>query len=534
MLIAQSSYGLRAINPKEPTSSIKAITAYVERGPILILNDSAFGPTGYDFNGSGTPSSPYLIEGYNITDITSNLITINDTTAYFTIQNCYLRGVPVAGSDVILLGNTTHGTLTNNIITGTLFSGVYADNCTDILISNNRLYNVSIIGIGVDNSKNCTIMNNRLYNIGIYGILVFRSDDITVSGNTIYDIVDGTNVMGFGIAAIDVDKSLFSYNNISDCRLNGIWFNGDTGMYGPCNNNTILGNIIYDCSDSGINIAETCNDNIITYNTVYNNSEYGITFNLDSDDNTANWNNFMNNSGNTNPQAYDECSDNNISFNYWHDYIGTGNYTVDGAPVNNDTSPLTNPIPLVTINTPLATTHGVSTISVLLSGNALNYKYYIEGVDNQNNTWTISEDRALVDGSYTLHAYGSILTGTTHISVTFTIDASTVAVDITSPTNTTYKKNSVNLTYTSSGGVVTVYIDGTASTTALSSGSVISDLTDGSHNVTIVVADSIGNTAKDTVIFTTDTSSGISFPGLFTILLSFAILVVVSRRRKQT
>ena len=162
----------------------------------------------------------------------------------------------------------------------------------------------------------------------------------------------------------------------------------------------------------------------------------------------------------------------------------------------------------------------------------LNYKYYIEGVDNQNNTWTISEDRTLVDGSYTLHAYGVILTGTTHISVTFTIGASTVAVEITSPTNTTYKKNSVNLTYTSSGGTITVYIDGTASTTALPSGSVISDLTDGSHNVTIVVTDSIGNTAKDTVIFTTDTSSGISFPGLLTILLSFAVLVVVSRRCK--
>lgn len=550
MLIAQSCSGLRAVNPKESISSIEEVTAYEERGPILILNDSAFGPSGYDFDGSGTSSSPYLIRGYNITDDSVNLIRIENTRKYFKISNCYLDSNSSLDYSCIYMENVTHGTINGNILCDSQEFGIEFRQTNNSYIFNNTIYDHDV-GFYVEYSTNNDMWNNTIYNctrglnsmgvILLYstnhnimnnvishcfggisnnpGIAVVYSTNITISSNEIYH-------SDLGILAYDAHNSTISSNILHNITENGIMIISNS------RNVTVSSNQIYNCSNMGIFLDS--DNNTINFNVLYNNTAYGLYIDDGSANNTVLFNSFLDNKTGGS-QAFDIGVNTFINSNYWIDYSGSGNYTLDGAPVNNnDTSPLTNPVPQINIKTPIATTYGVSTISVALFGNALNYKYYIDGVDNQNKTWTKSEDRTLADGSYTLHAYGVILTGTTHISVTFTIDASTVSVDITSPTNTTYKKNSVNLTYTSSGGAITVYIDGTASTTALSSGSVISDLADGSHNITIVIADPIGNTAKDSVIFTTDTSSGISFPELITILLSFALLVVFNRRHKQT
>ncbi|MFX1286609.1 MAG: integrin alpha, partial [Promethearchaeota archaeon] len=80
-----------------------------------------------------------------------------------------------------------------------------------------------------------------------------------------------------------------------------------------------------------------------------------------------------------------------------------------------------------------------------------------------------------------------------------------IRIDITSPTETTYRQNSVTLIYSVSDSTVTIYIDDEANTTALPSGTIISTLSEGSHNITIDAVDVLGNVGKATVIFNVDT-----------------------------
>ena len=91
-------------------------------------------------------------------------------------------------------------------------------------------------------------------------------------------------------------------------------------------------------------------------------------------------------------------------------FISTSTITIDNTP------------PMVSIVSPLEQTYTTDMITVTLSGDADNYWYYIESVDNQNQTWTTSINRTLTDGTYTIHVYGNDSVGNiAHVFVTFTI-----------------------------------------------------------------------------------------------------------------
>jgi hypothetical protein len=101
----------------------------------------------------------------------------------------------------------------------------------------------------------------------------------------------------------------------------------------------------------------------------------------------------------------------------------------------------------VNIDSPIATAYPTSTIIVSLSGNADHYWYYIQSVDSSNITWTANYDRTLVDGSYTLHAYGNDTVGNEqHVTATFTVDTTPPTVNIDSPTTTTYAISTITVT----------------------------------------------------------------------------------------
>jgi len=183
-------------------------------------------------------------------------------------------------------------------------------------------------------------------------------------------------------------------------------------------------------------------------------------------------------------QALDDGIFNKIFSNYWSDWSGTGYYSIDQTTngishLNNDSIPLVDPVlPTLSIITPIVQEYDTDTITVMLSGNPtiMHYSYYIEGVDDQNHTWTGSVDLTLLDGTYTLHAYGNDITGNTvKESVTFTIEA---VMDTTTTTTTT------------------------PSTTT---------------------------TSEET----TTTSQAGSFPSIFILFLAFTALAVVIRRHKR-
>ena len=239
------------------TPSIKGTTAYVERGPIEILNDSAFDL--YGFAGSGTPSEPYLIEGYNITSNTDTLITIAGTTMHFKIKDCILNCLGSASYLAIEVMSSGSGTIENNtILNSTHPNGI-----------------ISIISSG-----NVTMLDNTIGNCGV-GIMSFMGDSSTIRNNNIYNAVVGT-VIAY------TDGNFLINNTVHDCNV---------GMlFGITNGNTLANNTVYNITggfnpepgvniNAGIYLDEYSSYNILTNNTIFDCNYEGIYLNGSSNDN---------------------------------------------------------------------------------------------------------------------------------------------------------------------------------------------------------------------------------------------------------
>jgi parallel beta-helix repeat protein len=501
-----------------------AITQYTNQDPIAIFNDSAFGPTGYDFPGAGTPSDPYLIENYNITDSTIDLIWIENTTKSFRISNCFLDSSDSFFYGIYLV-NVTQGMIETTIISNSGENGIGAyksseitisdciihdvgmginfNNCSTSKISNNTIYNVPWVGIFMDYSNNNSLTNNTISDSSFDGIYLINSNNNTFTNNTIYNTSEegielqsshynnfsGSTIYNCaygGIYLVNSHNTTLSLNTIHDCDWEGIYMDNS-------NNCTVVDNIIYDIySEEGINLDTSHNNlfsgntidncsfdniylssshnntflyntiynspyrgialfssdnNTIYWNIVYNNTNYGLHISGASDDNSVKWNNFVHNNHIGGSQAFDSTTNNNIIYcNYWDDWTGLGNYSIDGAANNNDSSPLVSQVlPTVSIVTPLSLEYETDTIAVVLSGSPtiMHYWYYIDPLDSQNQTWTGREDRTLPDGLFTLHAYGNDTLGNIgYLAISFTIETSktTTSTTTTSDDTTTTSK----------------------------------------------------------------------------------------------
>lgn len=505
-LSQNNSQELEVSDPRQPLASIQGTTAYIERGPIKIYNNSAF--SSYSSSGTGTSNDPYLIEGYNITFNSGTLIHIEDTTAFFKISNCYLNGSMTAPIGVYL-ENVTHGTLENNIICNIDLQNVYLKYSNTTSISNNTIYDCDQMGIYLDNSLNNTLMDNTIYNVSEDGILLINADNNTVLGNIVYNCATG------GIYLSDSDNNSLLGNFVYNCTYDGIELDGN------CDFNTFWGNTIYNCLGYGLLIIDNCHNNTVRYNVIYNNTDYGLYIVGSAENNTMNHNNFVNNGVTATSQASDQTApqqNNNISYNYWNDHTSPDGPPADGIVdtpydiddgINQDPFPLASPVlPKVTIESPAEQAYCTDTITVEFSGYASQYSYYIEGIDSENQTWTTKVDRTLADGAYTLHVYGSDIVGhTKHVSVTFTIDASAPTITLESPSNATvHSSGTVIDVKVTDAHLDTVLYNWVGTTNQTWSGDYETSLPteETQHSLHVYANDSFGRWGSKLFLFTTD------------------------------
>ena len=504
------------------------------------------------------------VSGNNIYDCGRGIRLIGSGSNNIVSENRIYNLVAAHGSGITVDYEAYSNTITGNIIFGSwtynnrMHGIVVGQSANQNIFSVNTIYNCSYNGFYIATSAHHnTYSENNISHCGGYGIFTWQgTHNDTFSNNIIYNT-------STGIALDNSSDNLLIGNVISDSSTDGI------AMSTSSNNNTLTRNAISDASDNGISLSSS-NNNTLLLNVISDCTTYGVNL-VYSNKCLVTRNNFVNNNPLGTAQAYDNGSENNVSFNYWSTHTSPDSdgdgivdppYYLDPYYIaNQDFYPRTTPTPSLIIISPHAGNFLSSLITVTLDGVAPLFWYYIEGIDAQNQTWTVSTDRTIADGTHTLHVYSIEGDGTiTHDSVTFTIDTTPPVITITSPTNTTYSQNSITLTYTVSDGTFTLYIDNVVDTTA--SGSVVSSLTDGVHNVTIVAVDALGNTGKTTVIFTVDTTlttttttvtittstspsdtsktatpttnkSG-SFPGIIVILSFATILVVIMRRCKRT
>jgi hypothetical protein len=193
-------------------------------------------------------------------------------------------------------------------------------------------------------------------------------------------------------------------------------------------------------------------------------------------------------------------------------------FALTGKP---DTTP-----PNVVIDFPTNSTYTTDGLYVSLSGNALNYWYYIEGMDNSNQTYTGGIIRwGFLDGTYTLYAYGNDTAGNIgEANVTFTIDTTPPNVFIVSPITKTYATNTITISLGGDALNYWYYIQYIDSPHRIWTDDEDRTLSDGDYTLFAYGSDIAGNMAAEVnITFTIDTtppSMQIEGPGNATIYTS--------------
>lgn|GEM_PF-7093221 len=180
---------------------------YTPHDPIELIGDTD--PDWASFPGSGTPSDPYIIEGYSISTQTADGIYIRDTTVYFVIRDCYIYG---PGNTGIHLRNVTNGVVENCIINYT-YCGLY-------------MYNVSNIDAAALDILFCH-----------YGIYIYDVASVQVTDSCI----DGC-MLGFCLGSYVAD--LYIGNNVVLRCYYGIMF---PWVLTGCSNVVLRNNVFYNC-----------------------------------------------------------------------------------------------------------------------------------------------------------------------------------------------------------------------------------------------------------------------------------------------
>lgn len=343
--------------------NVSALTPHDE---IVIDGDNDFIPANGVVRGSGTPTDPYIIEGWEIAGYTG--ISISNSQVHFIVRNVYISSVYYG----ITLTNVNNGRIENATIEGPDY-GMQVDSSNNNSIADNSFigseYTLHIIG-----SERNTISNNEFsgygqWNIGLYqshenmvyynsigghrrGMYMTEANDNKVSHNSISGGTWGMTITkslrntishntlspsaqvcieiyGGNIANSD---NVFSHNLFNECidsifasQLRGSEFshntftNSSNGLYlSYSNGNDVLYNTAIDNS-RGFYVAFS-NDNTFVGNELITNDR-GILI-ANSDPNIIYHNNFID-SGGRDGAGLNQWDDGYPSGgNYWSTYTG--------------------------------------------------------------------------------------------------------------------------------------------------------------------------------------------------------------------
>jgi basic membrane protein A len=252
--------------------------SYTYNASFSITSDTQFGPSGYDFPGSGSSTDPYNITGLYINATSGNLIFISDTTLYFRIENCLLNGLSTTTTQGINLQNVQNGAIVNTTVCNMGNDGIslgdplasHYINITDNIVFNNRAN-----GIFLKYSTNNYIINNTVFNNTYKGIRLEYSFYNYLVDNVVYDNNE--------------DGIFFLYSDFCSADGNTVWNSGGNGIHlGYSNNSWINDNLVFENGQSGIS-SEYAKKNTILSNEAFLNGWMGITTHY-STNHTVNYN----------------------------------------------------------------------------------------------------------------------------------------------------------------------------------------------------------------------------------------------------
>ena len=252
--------------------------------------------------------------------------------------------------------------LTNEVFSETKYGQLFFVNCTNIVVKNQNTSSASR-GLTFYRCKNTTVLNN-ICNYNTYsGIFASDSQQMILYNNTCnFNKCEEADLWGDGIDIRGVSE-LFLINNTCLGNTYGIDLNYSNdavvtnntcmdsyyGLYlSECFNCSIITNKFNE-NLRGINswISDFC---VITYNLFSDNTRDALSIYYGTN-NTIHHNNFIdNNVAFSSSQAFDSGSynlwfDNSTKEgNYWSNWSGSGNYSIDGYSNAYDLFPLSSPV----------------------------------------------------------------------------------------------------------------------------------------------------------------------------------------------
>jgi parallel beta-helix repeat protein len=453
-------------------------------GPIAIDGDANFSATALaeDWSGDGSAQDPYVIENYDITigPASEASIRITNTRANYTIQGCTLIGPAATPSYGILLENSSHGRIINNMITNFAQGLNVSVGSTYIIVTaNNISYNSD--GIWCDGSDFLTITQNLCSNNFFTGIYISNSDNGTIRGN---------NCIGNGVHGIQL-TSWSQYNTLTEniCKENtNAGFRLQAAIYNVFENNT--------SNENDVGIQTTA-----------------------SNDNPIHWNIFANNTDN----ILDDGVNLDWDYNYWSDYTGS-DLNSDGFGDTPYTFGYEDQYPLMFLPFPVEWVDTITDQQIEFGSDFLYvvavscdapYEVWVnDSIDFSISNDVITSSITLPIGDYPLlvnatNIYGYMTEADFVVRV-----RDTIPPNITEPDDLSYRvddSSSYEIQWTASDLSPLGYAilrNGTELTSSPTTATawylsvVVEDLPPGVYNYTVVATDTSGNIAFDVVLVT--------------------------------
>lgn len=315
------------------------VAEYTPHGPIIIQHDNFTG-----WPGSGTPESPYVIEGLNITADTT-CIAMWNTSSHYVIRNCYFHytGTGFGASPIWLYQSNnslvencyarTHwyavqveyshnSNITNSEIVGTIYTrdspGVRVEN-NFISSESSNASKVIRITPGCDNAfvYNNTIDLTGISATGLKGMEIWQNANVTVQRNYV------KNVDGRGIWVSQCPGATISDNRLQGCVA---------GIVTELEANLVENNVVFECETGILINGDDC---VVFNNSVFWNSGIGMI--AGAADCTF-YNNYI--GFNTNDPEQGQAIEASW-LNFWDDGVSQGNYwsDYDGVSDNYTVSP---------------------------------------------------------------------------------------------------------------------------------------------------------------------------------------------------
>ncbi|MHA1827833.1 MAG: NosD domain-containing protein [Candidatus Heimdallarchaeaceae archaeon] len=249
-------------------------SSLIPHEPITIMSDEDFTKLG--LLGAGTKNDPYLIKDYLISTNKKHAISINGTTKYFVISNCYLnnsyRGIyldNVTAETATIVNNVIEHTYNGietqysdsfSILNNTFVNNQYAIDlyrCNLAIIQNNTIKNNNN-GIRISYAEN-TLVENNVLTVKYEGIVVgtthfsFISDnDVTCSGFDAIEIRKSSNITINGNMIKNTERSTIGLHVVLSSNIT-IYCNSfvNTGLYVSVSDNLLEGFSIYNNTVNG-------------------------------------------------------------------------------------------------------------------------------------------------------------------------------------------------------------------------------------------------------------------------------------------